>query len=57
MKIFLASLAAYAVIVGVTGYGYTAISTTATATYARESARVGHDNDVSGRLGWEADEN
>lgn len=56
MKIFLASLATYAIIVAVVGYAYTGISATATETYSLESVRVGHDNDVSGRLGWEAED-
>lgn len=56
MKIFLTSLVAYAVIIAVAGYAYTSISATASETYSLDSARVGHDNDVSGRLGWEAED-
>lgn len=52
MKAFLVSLATFAVLVAGTGFVYVAASLTATEAYSRESARVGHDNPVDGRLGW-----
>ena len=56
MKIFLTSLAAYAVILVVVGYAYNSVSATATEVYSLESARVGYDNAVSTRLGWRSED-
>ena len=52
MKAFLLSLATFVVLVAATGFVYVAASLTATEAYSRDSARVGHDNPVDGRLGW-----
>lgn len=53
MKAFLLSVAIYAVLVAVTGFVFVTASLTATEAYSRDSVRVGHDNPVDGRLGWE----
>jgi hypothetical protein len=53
MKAFLLSVAIYAVLVAVTGFVFVTANLTATEAYSRDSVRVGHDNPVDGRLGWE----
>ena len=52
MKVFLVSLASFVVLVAVTGLVYVQVSATAAEVYSRDSARVGHDTPVDGRLGW-----
>lgn len=55
MKTFLAALAAFAVLVAVTGFAFERINYTATEAYSADSARVGRENPVGGRLGWSPD--
>ncbi|WP_375262163.1 hypothetical protein [Palleronia sp.] len=55
MKTFLTAAAFFAVSLVVSGFVYEQIEYTATEAYSRDTARVGHDNPVDGRLGWSPD--
>jgi hypothetical protein len=55
MKVFLASGVFFGLALAGTGLVYERIAYSATEAYSAESARVGHDNPVDGRLGWSPD--
>lgn len=55
MKTFLAAALFFVAAVAVSGLVYENIEYSATEAFSMESARVGHDNPVGGRLGWSPD--
>ncbi|MCA1940049.1 MAG: hypothetical protein LDL26_03545 [Caenispirillum bisanense] len=55
MKAFLASVAFVLAVMAVTGVAFELFAVSATSAYSRDSARVGHENPVDGRLGWSPD--
>ena len=55
MKMFLTAAAFFGLSLTATGFFYEQIEYTATEAFSLESARVGHENPVDGRLGWSPD--
>ena len=55
MKTFLTAAVFFGLVLTATAFLYEQLEYTATEAFTTESARVGHENPVDGRLGWSPD--